>query len=637
MSASLLDVPRPHSIRSGPRLPRRTSSYPSPVDWRDQVLYFLLVDRFSDGREDTRPRVNRANRADVRGANWNWENWAKSGASRWQGGMLNGVRSKLGYLQDLGITAIWLSPVFKQRRHLDTYHGYGIQDFLDVDPRFGTRSDLVRLVADAHARDMRIILDVIFNHSGSNWDYAPGTRGGTRTPDYNPDGPLPFGAWLDPEGGTSAGSSDDHGVLPDELRREDAYSRRGKANLGESDFRDERSSHVHGDFEDLRDFDLDEPNVLSDLAWCFKYWIALTDCDGFRIDTLKHVTREQARNFCGSIKEFAANLGKEKFFLVAEIAGGDAAAKHYLEAVGRNLDAALDIGEQRPRLVNIGHGFDHDSATQNYFDGFNANADLGSHRNLGSGVVSILDDHDHVSGVKLRFAADAPHEHQAAAPTAIQLFTLGIPCIYYGTEQALGGPEESERQWLPLDRHGRPTWGTSDPYLREAMFGPEHPRAAGSAGLSGLDPALPGFGPFGTSGHHCFDPAHPAYTRMRRLTGVRHRFPVLRHGRQYRRETSFLGSPFVFHGAGELVAWSRILDDEEALCVVNTHGAEPRGARILIGPELNRAGGNMTVVIHTGDPTQEGSTLPVRQEGTTVYVEVLALGPSEVVVLTNQP
>ena len=98
------------------------------------------------------------------------------------------------------------------------------------------------------------------------------------------------------------------------------------------------AEHKRTDFEDLRDFALDSrpgtgsASILGDLARCFKYWIALTDCDGFRIDTLKHVSFDQARNFCGTIKEFAANLGKENFFLVGEIAGGDdAPSSRYLD------------------------------------------------------------------------------------------------------------------------------------------------------------------------------------------------------------------------------------------------------------------------------------------------------------------
>jgi glycosidase len=91
------------------------------------------------------------------------------------------------------MTALWLSPVFKQRVHLDTYHSYGIQDFLEVDPGLGTRRDLVDLVAAAHVEGMRVILDIISNHSGPNWVYP----GGQRTPPYRPGPePYPFSRWL---------------------------------------------------------------------------------------------------------------------------------------------------------------------------------------------------------------------------------------------------------------------------------------------------------------------------------------------------------------------------------------------------------------------------------------------------------
>lgn len=163
---------------------------------------------------------------------------------------------------------------------------------------------------------------------------------------------------------------------------------------------------------------------------------------------------------------------------------------------------------------------------------------MGSHRNLGDRHVSILDDHDHVFGEKIRFSSEASSDHQVVAGVGLQLFTLGIPCIYYGTEQALAGPEPSERQWLP-------NWKGTDRYLREAMFGPEHPRQRGRDGLAappaGLDPDLPGFGPFGTAGRHCFDQRNPAYLRTAALTAARKEYPVLRYGRQYARPISFFG------------------------------------------------------------------------------------------------
>lgn len=601
-----LGAARPAALHQGLSLPRKQHYLPSPVSWRDEVIYFLLVDRFSDGREGGRPLLDRTDRWPARpegaGQPWRWDRWAASGADRWQGGTLAGVTSKLGYLAGLGVTAIWLSPVFKQRGHLDSYHGYGIQDFLDVDPRFGTREDLVELVAAAHDRGLRVVLDVIFNHSGTNWLYPQDTPGGPSTPHYTPDR-HPFGAWCDPAGHpTGAITSAEDGVWPTELQDADRYTRAGAGNLGAGDLGDPEAEHKRTDFITLRDFRLQAHGLLADLARCYKYWIALTGCDGFRIDTLKHVSFEEARNFCGSVKEFASNLGVHDFLLLAEIAGGDHAQTGYLDALEHNLNAALDIGETRLALRGVAKGLDAPAA---YFDNFVPRTRvMGSHRVLGDRHVSVLDDHDHVFGEKLRFTSQAPTDHQVAAATALQLFTLGIPCIYYGTEQALAGPEPSERQYLP-------DWGSSDRYLREAMFGPDHPRRSGRDGLApgelGLDTGLPGFGPFGTAGRHCFDPGHGTYRRLAAMTALRRAHPVLRHGRQYLRPIALFGGPFHPAPPGELIAWSRILDDEEALCIVNGHGLEARGGAVVVDAGLNRPGSSMTVVLSSaqaaGAPT----------------------------------
>jgi hypothetical protein len=194
-----------------------------------------------------------------------------------------------------------------------------------------------------------------------------------------------------------------------------------------------------------------------------------------------------------------------------------------------------------------------------------------------------------------------------------------------------------------------PDWGRSDRYLREAMFGPAHPRKHGRDGLApppdGLDTSLPGFGPFGTAGRHCFDEANPVYLRIAAACEARKRYPVLRCGRQYLRPIAEFGAEnFRDAGAGELTAWSRILDDEEALCVVNANGREERGARVLVDRDLNQSDGAMTVVLNTaqaagGDgPHQLGETLPVRRTaGGTAYVEIHHLPASEALVLMNHP
>jgi glycosidase len=638
---------RPDSV-STVQLPRRAAYLPSPGDWRDEVIYFMLPDRFSDGGEGSRPLVDPKNPKANRPAGLQWTDWVSSGGGRFQGGTIRGLTSKLDYIKGLGATTLWVGPVWKQRTHFDSYHGYAIQDFLEVDPRFGNRQDLVDMVSEAHKRGMRVLLDIVLNHTSNNWIYANGQD----QPPFKPwPGFYDKGDWRSRTGGLTAKiTGPDDAVWPTEFQVDDYYTRAGEGSLGNGDIDDPHAEFRRTDFVGDRDINYDGTNALNDISRCYKYWIALTDCDGFRIDTLKHVDEETGRNFCGSLKEFAANLGKSDFFLVGEVAGNDTDADRYLEVLGSNLDATLDIGQTRLALRAVAKGL---AAPNAYFDLLKIwDDDLGSHRNSGRRRVSVLDDHDHVFGEKLRFSTSASNDHQVVAGVAIQLFSLGIPCIYYGTEQSFAGPEASEQKWLP-------GFGSTDTYLREAMFGPEHPRLSGLAGLAagaaGFDSGSPGFGAFGTTGAHCFNPSAPAYIRIAGLVQVRNLFPVLRYGRQYQRQTSNFGAPFAFPGAGELIAWSRILDDEEALCIVNGHGAESRGADVLVDVNLNAPtaagdpfGGAPPFFTVIGNSAQVaagaaysgthpvGEKVAVQKRGDSLFVPIRGVAPSEVIVLTNR-
>jgi hypothetical protein len=243
--------------------------------------------------------------------------------------------------------------------------------------------------------------------------------------------------------------------------------------------------------------------------------------------------------------------------------------------------------------------------------------------------------------------------HQVVAGVAIQLFTLGIPCIYYGTEQAFSGPPNPERdQFLPDYNKGNPP---PDKYLREIMFGAEHPRKSGrdglpSAGTAGLDTALLAFGAFGTVGHQCFDTGSPAFVRTKHLIVARQAFPVLRYGRQYLRPIAPPGGAFAAAAAGQLIAWSRILDDEEALCVVNGSGGLSQDADVLVEESFN-AGANAAfqVVANSAQAAAQaagqvytgthpiGAQVPVQTRGLVRFVEVRGLAPAEALVLTNRP
>jgi hypothetical protein len=133
----------------------------SPTAWEDEVLYFLMLDRFSDGKEagfrgidgapvpagagQTTPVFRDGDASNAITNEMDAAAWRDAGG-RWCGGTLKGLETKLGYLKRLGITAIWISPIFKQVSFQPTNHGYGIQNYLDVDPHFGSRTDLRELV-----------------------------------------------------------------------------------------------------------------------------------------------------------------------------------------------------------------------------------------------------------------------------------------------------------------------------------------------------------------------------------------------------------------------------------------------------------------------------------------------------------
>jgi glycosidase len=639
--------------------------YPSPVDWAQEVLYFLLPDRFSDVEDHAHPRppLDRNNLEDARGPNWRWDKWMISG-KLFQGGTIKGMKERLGYIKRLGITAIWVGPVFKQRLDENTYHGYAIQNFLDVDPRFGDRKDLVEFVKEAHNNGIRVILDIVFNHMGSNFNYQNGEqdtcydgsqKDGINEAKYKPkhEGQYDESHYSYPDIVWKSSM-----VFPKEFQDKQYFSRAGTAcDLGAGPVDDPNAIHKRTDFCNLRDFNTSKGDVLDDLIKVYQYWIALTDCDGYRLDTLKHVTWEEAKTFCGAIREYAQSIGKDNFFLVAETTGGggfggDLVQSYYLDAVGQNLNAALDIGDMKGILNQLAKG---EVNPQEYFKNFRPGDNcMGSHRSLRNKHVSILTQHDDHKP----FLSEASSNLQGVVGTAFQLFTLGIPCIYYGTEQAFTGPEEPVRkQWLGLQDPvwGNLTWGASDIYTREAMFGPDHPRRSGEDGLTKFADGsegtedlklMPGFGPFGTSGHHCFDENHPVYKRIATLTAVRQdpRYPSLRDGRQYLRAISiFNDNPEFKEGIprkGELVAWSRILSSEQTICIVNPNGTGARGAEILV--DANLSGDKMYVIASTpavdpgyAGPYRVGSTVELKKRGDKAYIEIWNVPPSEVIVLAS--
>jgi glycosidase len=580
-----IELEVPHKLADASLTPRGRV-FPSPSHWRDQIFYQLLPDRFSDGREDTRPQFD-PNHPDQFTAP-DKAAWMAAG-NRFVGGKLKGAQSKLDYLQGLGVTTLWINPPWRQRAELQTYHGYGIQNYLDIDPRFGTRQDLRDLVDAAHDRGMYVILDVIYNHSGNNWFYRDEETGepqDSRGYRYSP--PRPVHGWRSATGESIPQPvTIDDGVWPQEFQNFEWYTRAGSIeNWSIAGWEDPMNPNVEfrrGDFFDLKDWELEKPEVINALARVYQYWIALSDCDGFRADAVKHVSVEASQRFCTAIHEYAEAIGKENFFITGEITDSNI-APGYVDFFGGNLDAVLGIIAY-PNLLS---GFVKGQLDPKEFLAlYDEHTNFGLLRQQGRYIVAVLDDHDMSSrGHKERFAAHgvAPTIYQQAAHVVgVQLTTPGMPSIYYGTEQAFDGTEDYHDYGIEPKRFAE------DRYIREAMFGGT-------------------FGAFGTAGCHFFNTDHPTYLRIAAIARLRNSAnPIgraLRRGKLYVRETAFLGYPFALPKQGEIVAWSQVHYQTEVVMALNTNATDARGADVTIDA-YSHPDGSMLTVLYRSDWSDE--------------------------------
>lgn len=599
--------------------------YPSPVAWEDQVLYFLMLDRFSDNKETAyldnkgnkvttgfTPPFNPSDANNAVGNDADADLWREAGG-KWVGGTLDGLESKIGYLSRLGVSAVWISPLFKQISFQPTYHGYGIQNFLDVDPHFGTRADLKRVVKTAHSRGVHVILDIILNHTGNVFSYDPDryhcTDGqGNQWMDTRWDGGkysvkgfndktgnpvLPFGT-LDLAKNPEAWPNG--AIWPMEFQDPATFTCKGYINNWDYD-----PEFYEGDFCDLKDVSLGSGPIdsfvpsraMEFLCEVYKFWIAYADLDGFRIDTVKHMHPGAVRYFASVIHEFCQSIGKENFYLIGEITGGRERAFDTLELTG--LDAALGVDDVPDKLEYMVKGYRNPA---DYFNLFRNSMLVykESHVWFRNKVVTMFDDHDQVrkGKNKARFCADSGADKLAISIAGVNLCTLGIPCIYYGSEQCFDGH------------------GDNDRYLREAMFGGA-------------------FGAFASRGVHFFNEQNSVFIEINKIIAVRAQNIALRRGRQYLRPISGdginFGLPAIMGGQmRSLVPWSRILDQSEILCSINTDTVSSQTAWVTIDSALHETVKALTCLYST-DPAQIGTTVPVElRNGKSVKLMVPAHG-----------
>jgi glycosidase len=553
--------------------------FPSPADWRDQWIYFLLVDRFNNPSAMPQPNVVPCN--------------------TYQGGNFAGIRQQLPYLKQLGAGAIWLSPVLINPQWFkDYWGGYGIFDFLRIEPRFCSDPDAARqdptiadkefreLVDEAHAMGIYVILDIVLNHTGDlfNYEGMQDTREYRAAGEYNifwrnKDG-IAQGQWPDID---DAAISPNEGIWPEELQQNDFFRRKG-GNSNDGDFG--RLKELVTEYLDTKAGIFPVRNYL---IRAYQYLIAKFDLDGYRIDTLQYIEPEFARVFGNAMREYALSIGKKNFFTFGEVWQDDN-EERIAEFIGRNtekdhemigVDAAIDF-PMRKRLVNVCKGFEAPAVLAKHFDKRRETLKkiVSSHGDAGKYYITFLDNHD----LDERFHHPSFPDQTKLALTCLMTMQ-GIPCIYYGTEQGLDGR------------------GDRREYAREALWG----RA------------------------NAFDTSHSFYKHIQDLGQLIKEQPALRYGRQYFRalsgnETDFDYSPY----PGGVIAFSRILNDKELLVAANTNVRQQVAVQIIIDKNLNSEGKQLSILF----PFDKLGQLIAACKTTGMYRTVeIALDPCEALVI----
>lgn len=449
MALSLAAVPQVAAADPGP-----AASYRDRLP-EDEVIYFLLPDRFENGdpRNDT---------GGLKGDRL-VTGFDPSAKGFYHGGDLKGLIERLDYIQALGATAIWVGPIFKNKpvqgpKGSETagYHGYWITDFTRVDPHFGTNADFKALVDAAHARGMKVYMDIIANHTAdvikyreceadkpcayrSRADYPYTRRGGVNGPAINAgfqgDGvatPENFAKLTDPTWAYTPylPKGEERAKVPAWLNDPIYYHNRGDSTFSTED-------SLLGDFSGLDDLMTENPRVIAGMIDIYGKWIDDFGVDGFRIDTAQHVDPAFWQAFVPAMLARAKAKGIPNFHIFGEVFTGDLdvarlAAHTKVDKLPTVLDfaferAVADVvarGAPTSELFHMFFGdpaYEHGEATARTLPTFLGNHDMGRFSMFVKAGMPKASDDELLKRVILGHA---------------MLLTLrGVPTVYYGDEQ----------------------------------------------------------------------------------------------------------------------------------------------------------------------------------------------------------
>jgi glycosidase len=477
---------------------------------QDEIVYFLLPDRFENGDPQN-------DRGGLQGGRL-ITGFDPTSKAFYHGGDLKGLTSRLDYIQGLGATAVWLGPIYKNKavqgapgHESAGYHGYWITDFTHVDPHFGNDADMHALARAVHARGMKLYLDIVTNHTAdviayrecpksacpyrSRADYPYTRRGGVRGEPINPGflgDAAPnqteenFAKLVRPDYAYTPflPPGEEHIKVPDWLNNPIYYHNRGN-----STFHGESSTM--GDFGGLDDLFTENPRVLQGFVDIFGAWIDKYDIDGFRIDTAQHVNPEFWQRFVPEMQARAAARGIPHFHIFGEVFTEDfnpAQLARHTRIDG--LPATLDFGFALAVRETVAGSMGTERLAELFADDALYEGGAGAAQQL----PTFISNHDMGRfGYFVRKAWPSATEDEVLRRVTLgyaMLMTLrGVPVIYYGDEQGLAGSggDQDARQDLFASRtaayNAEPLAGTSAT-TAQSNFVAEHPLYKTISGLA---------------------------------------------------------------------------------------------------------------------------------------------------------